>query len=78
MGGIGAIWDAFTTVGLEKASPIAYTCVRCSKCKVMCPLNIDIPAMISKLRNDARRAGYVPKIVRNFAREIEEFVKEVK
>ncbi len=78
MGGIGAIWDAFTTVGLEKASPIAYTCVRCGKCKVMCPLNIDIPAMITKLRNDLREAGYVPEIVRRFAEEIEEFVHEHK
>jgi len=78
MGGIGAIWDAFTTVGLEKASPIAYTCVRCGKCKVMCPLNIDIPAMISKLRNDARKQGYVPKVVRDFAAGVEEFIKEQK
>ncbi len=76
MGGIGAIWDAFTTVGLEKASPIAYTCVRCGKCKTMCPLNIDIPGMISKLRNDARKQGYVPKVVRDFAKEIEEYAKE--
>ena len=74
MGGIGAIWDAFTTVGLEKAAPIAYTCTRCGKCKVMCPLNIDIPAMISKLRNDARKQGYVPKVVRDFAAEVEEFI----
>ncbi len=76
MGGIGAIWDAFTTVGLEKASPVAYTCVRCGKCKVMCPLNIDIPGMIAKLRNDARKEGYVPKIVRDFAKEVEDFIKE--
>ena len=75
MGGIGAIWDSFTTVGLEKASPIAYTCVRCGKCKVMCPLHIDIPDMISKLRNDIRKQGYVPEPVRNFAREIEKYVE---
>jgi len=70
LGGIGTIWDAFTTVGFEEASPMAYTCLRCGKCKNACPLKIDTPKMIGKLRNDLKKKGYVPEAVRKFAEDI--------
>ncbi len=70
LGGIGTIWDAFTTVGLEKSAPMAYTCLRCGRCKEMCPLKIDTPQMIARLRKILKDKGLVPEPVRVFAEEI--------
>ncbi len=70
LGGIGTIWDAFTTVGFEESAPMAYTCLRCGRCKKTCPLRIDTPKMVAKLRNDLKKMGYVPAPIRMFAEEI--------
>ena len=59
MGGIGAVWTMFTH-GLDKAAPIAFTCATCARCKAVCPMEIDIPSMILKLRNRLLKAGYIP------------------
>ena len=50
MAGIGAIWTYFID-GKEKASPVIYTCLLDGRCRERCPLQIDIPKMILKLRN---------------------------
>ena len=49
MGGIGTIWSAFTE-GIKYAIPAAYTCLLDGRCKVICPLNIDVPRMMLELR----------------------------
>lgn len=49
-GGIGAIWTAFVTGGLREASPLAYSCLTCGRCKVRCPMKIDTPRMCLYLR----------------------------
>jgi L-lactate dehydrogenase complex protein LldG len=59
MGGIGAVWTMFTH-GLDKAAPIAFTCATCARCKAVCPMEIDIPSMIVKLRSRLLKAGYIP------------------
>ncbi|MCX6005127.1 MAG: lactate utilization protein B [Chloroflexi bacterium] len=48
--GIGAVWAKEVTKNLEKASSLAYTCLTCGRCKVRCPMKIDVPEMILKLR----------------------------
>ena len=48
--GIGAIWTAFITGNLERAMPLAYTCLGCGRCRERCPLKIDVPNMIINLR----------------------------
>ncbi len=48
--GIGAVWAAEVTRNLEKASSMAYTCLTCGRCKVRCPMKIDVPEMILALR----------------------------
>ncbi|MFC2051696.1 LUD domain-containing protein [Chloroflexota bacterium] len=48
--GIGAIWAAMITRNKEKASAVAYTCLTCGRCKVRCPMEIDIPTMCVELR----------------------------
>ncbi len=50
MSGIGTVWSAFTE-GLEQAIPAAYTCLLDGRCRVSCPLGIDIPSMVLSLRN---------------------------
>lgn len=52
MNGIGAIWTEFVE-GNDSASPIAYNCLRCGRCVEQCPMKIDVPTMISKIRNEA-------------------------
>jgi len=49
MGGFGTILTAFTN-GFEAAVPQAFTCTLCGKCKDLCPMGIDVPEMIRKLR----------------------------
>ena len=50
MGGIGTIWTAFVAGGMEKAAPMAYSCLRCGRCVERCPMSIEVPAMIGELR----------------------------
>ena len=49
MGGIGTIWSAFTE-GMKYAAPASFTCLLDGRCKVVCPLHIDVPKMILELR----------------------------
>ncbi|MBS7622035.1 lactate utilization protein, partial [Candidatus Bathyarchaeota archaeon] len=69
MGGIGAIWTAFTH-GLEKAAPIAFTCAVCGRCKAVCPMEINIPEMILKLRERLLKAGLTPQQLINVSNNI--------
>lgn len=52
LGGIGTIWTAFTDGGLETAMPMLYTCLRCGRCMERCPVSINIPSMITELRQN--------------------------
>ncbi len=48
--GIGAVWAREITGNHEKASSMAYTCLTCGRCRVRCPMKIDVPEMILALR----------------------------
>jgi L-lactate dehydrogenase complex protein LldG len=48
--GIGAVWAAMISHNIEKAASLAYTCLTCGRCKVRCPMEIDVPEMIVELR----------------------------
>lgn len=50
LGGIGSIWTAFVSGGLEKAAPLLYTCLRCGRCVERCPMSINVPEMVGQLR----------------------------
>jgi iron-sulfur cluster protein len=50
MSGIGAIWTAFVSGGIEKAAPLVFTCLRCGRCVERCPMQINVPSMVQKLR----------------------------
>ncbi len=48
--GIGAVWAGMISQNTEKAASMAYTCLTCGRCKVRCPMKIDVPEMIVELR----------------------------
>ncbi len=48
--GIGAVWAAMVSRDMEKAASLAYTCLTCGRCKVICPVQIDVHEMIVDLR----------------------------
>lgn len=70
LGGIGTIWDAYTTAGMDKIAPIAYTCTLCARCKVRCPFKIDTPKMIMELRKRLVKMGNIPPPLRDFYKEV--------
>ena len=48
--GIGAVWAQEISKEPEKAAALAYTCLTCGRCRQRCPVNIDVPRMITELR----------------------------
>jgi L-lactate dehydrogenase complex protein LldG len=48
--GVGAVWAATISRDIEKAAAMAYTCLTCGRCKVRCPMKIDVPEMVVALR----------------------------
>lgn len=52
MGGIGAIWTAFVEDEKADAAPVLYNCLRCGRCIEQCPMKIDVPTIISELREE--------------------------
>ena len=48
--GIGAVWAYLLSHNEEKGAAMAYTCLTCGRCKIRCPMKIDVPEMIVELR----------------------------
>jgi len=48
--GIGAVWAGIVSKNMEKSAALAYTCLTCGRCKIRCPVKIDVPEMIVELR----------------------------
>lgn len=48
--GIGSVWAYLLSNNQEKGAAMAYTCLTCGRCKVRCPMKIDVPEMIVELR----------------------------
>jgi iron-sulfur cluster protein len=64
MGGIGIPWTAFVSGGLLKAGPMAYACVLCGRCREYCPVEIDGPPLVQRVREAAAAEGIMPAFVR--------------
>ena len=59
-GGIGAVWTAIVSgkiygnlEGLARAALVGYTCLTCGRCRVKCPVKINVPEMVIELRRMA-------------------------
>lgn len=59
MGGFGTPWTLFTK-GLEAGVLQAFSCTLCGRCKDACPMGIDIPKLILKVRELAFKKGLIP------------------
>jgi len=70
MGGIGVPLTRFLLGGLERAAPIAYTCTMCGRCVEHCPMKIDVPKIVQKIREEAAKAGIMPERLRENLGEI--------
>ena len=57
-GGIGIIWNAFTD-GEESIAGAIEACTKCGKCRVVCPVDIDVPKMVEKLKSRLVKKGYI-------------------
>jgi iron-sulfur cluster protein len=57
--GVGAVWAAMISQNIEKAASMAYTCLTCGRCKIRCPMQIDVPAMMVELRKLIAEGGLV-------------------
>ena len=62
-GPIGIPWTA-SVHGIEKAGEFADLCVSCGLCKEICPAEIDIPLMISAVKDRYRKLGRHPLVNR--------------
>ncbi|MCX8205245.1 MAG: LUD domain-containing protein [Candidatus Nezhaarchaeota archaeon] len=71
MGGFGAPWTLFTR-GVEKAALQAYACTLCGRCKDVCPLGVDVPKMVLRVREVAASKGIMPAKLREMANSIAE------
>ncbi|MFW9856909.1 MAG: LUD domain-containing protein [Candidatus Thorarchaeota archaeon] len=54
VGGIGAIWTWFID-GKEPAIPPLFSCMDDGSCRIACPVDIDIPGLIHKLKREVIR-----------------------
>jgi len=59
MGGFGVPWTLFTR-GLEEAALQAFSCTLCGLCKDVCPMEVDVPKMVLKVRELAASRGITP------------------
>lgn len=72
-GGIGvarAFFNASPEIAFESG---LYFCTTCGACRTQCPLSIDVPDIIRKLRSLSVIQGLVPESAVEMARRIEEF-----
>jgi L-lactate dehydrogenase complex protein LldG len=70
-GGIGIIWSAFTN-GEETVAAAIDACTKCSRCKEVCPVEIDVPKMVEKLKQKLVKKGYIESKHREIQRNIKE------
>ena len=68
MGGIGIPWTTYIAGGFELAAPLAFTCTLCGRCKTFCPMDIDIPEIVLKIREMLKEKELVPLHIRSMAR----------
>ena len=71
-GGIGLIWSAFTRGDDTVVAAAIDACTRCGRCKEVCPVNIDVPKMVERLKERLVSKGYVSPAHENIRRNISE------
>ncbi len=70
MGGIGIPWTALIAGGWEVAAPMAYACTLCGRCREFCPMEINTPEIVEKLREGMAQRGYLPDYVKEMGQKV--------
>ncbi|TES90110.1 MAG: lactate utilization protein, partial [Candidatus Cloacimonadota bacterium] len=70
MGGIGIPWTAYISGGFEKAAPMAFTCTLCGRCVSYCPMEIDTPEIVLRLRETLNEKGYIPPFIKSMVETV--------
>jgi len=70
MGGIGIPWTAYISGGLEKAAPMAFTCTLCGRCIDYCPMEIDTPEIVIKVREQLNKKGLIPPFIKSMVETV--------
>ncbi len=70
MGGIGIPWTAYISGGFEKAAPMAFTCTLCGRCVSYCPMEIDTPEIVLRLREALNEKGYIPPFIKSMVETV--------
>jgi L-lactate dehydrogenase complex protein LldG len=70
MGGIGIPWTAYISGGFEKAAPMAFTCTLCGRCVDYCPMEIDTPEIVIKLREQLNKKGLIPPFIKSMVETV--------
>jgi L-lactate dehydrogenase complex protein LldG len=58
-GGIGLIWSAFTSGDEGAVAAALDACTKCGRCKEVCPVEIDTPKMVERLKARMVEKGYL-------------------
>ena len=69
VGGIGTVWDVITNYTIEELAPQIYTCMRCTRCVVRCPMDIDVPQIMEELRTKLVKQGTIPPTMVEFIKQ---------
>ncbi len=70
MGGIGIPWTAYIAGGFEHAAPMAFACTMCGRCVRYCPMEIDTPKIVGKIRKILKEKGYLPSFIKEMAEKV--------
>ncbi len=70
-GGLGALWALYASRKPDIALSIAYTCTLCGRCVKHCPLEIDTPSIVAKVREELTKKGFTPEGVKKLLEELE-------
>ncbi len=70
IGGIGIPWTAYTAGDFKHAAPMAFICTMCGRCIKYCPMSIDIPQIVRRIREILREKGYLPSFVEEMCKKI--------
>lgn len=70
MGGIGIPWTAYISGGLKKAAPMSFTCTLCGRCVKYCPMDIDTPEIVLRLRELLKEKGYIPPFIKSMVETV--------
>lgn len=57
MGGVGTLLSYFTSEDKAKVVPAVFLCLECDRCLQICPMKIDTPKLMARLKRKIIKEG---------------------